>query len=189
MNTIFIKLTDDDLAKCKLFAENLFERHKSTSQAGLVDKDKIHKDQGRINFDYISKASEAAVAQYLNIPVNYEINKKLGGDGGYDLAMTLPHNNKDKITINVKSSTNPNAERLIWPINKPMDHMADVLIFATTGEINSEQWGQFELRGWITGFQFKKLCSKTLVGEPLLEGTPYMDAYCLTPMKFLSNNN
>jgi len=180
--TRYIRLNQGELAECLQFAERLYERHKGTSQAGLID----HKGQDRINRDYISKAAEAAVAQYLGLPISFEVNQGRGGDGGYDLRKTL--NDGTIVTIDVKSSTAPGAERLIWPVRNNMDKMADVLTFVTTGgEINSHDFGNFKLHGWVTGWQFKKLASIAPPGgvNGIVEGTRFMYSFTLAPIEFL----
>lgn len=178
MKTPIIKLSQEDLGRCEQFAAALQERHRDTSQAGMVDK-----DRNRLNIDYASKAAEVAVARHLGVNLNFEINPSGGGDCGVDLHMILT--NCQTITIDVKCSTNPAAERLIWPKGKSMDHMADVLIFVTTGIINSFDFGTFKLHGWITGFQFMKLAMIAGPNDKLKEGTRFMYDYTLTPMKFL----
>jgi hypothetical protein len=177
----YIRLLEGELAECRQYAERMQERHKNTPQGWSV-----HKGQDRLNRDWIAKASEAAVAQYLGIPISFQINAGPGGDSGFDLAMTLADGTP--ITIDVKHSSHPKAQRLIWPLGKKMDNMATVLAFVVSAQINSEGWGVFQLHGWITSFQFRQFCQEAPPGDSLKEKTNFMSAYGLTPMKYLKNN-
>ncbi len=185
--TEHITLDENELKACLKFAESMYERHLKTSQKAVVDDE--NKKAARINRDYIAKAAECAVAKYLGVMPTFKVNQGPGGDYGFDLEFPLT-DLIDTITIDVKHSTHPRAERLIWPLNKSMDRMADILAFVTTGYLNSDTFGQFTIHGWITSFQFKKLSRtidrmESLSGGSLKPGTKFMPIWNLTPIKYL----
>ena len=178
MAKVFSTLTHDDLEKCQKFAQELTDRHQSTRNT-----QRIKKAVDPLNTNWITKAAEVAVARYLGLEPQFTVNPHRGGDGGYDMKIPI---DGQTFGIDVKSTTNPNGERLIWPKRTPMDQMADILCFAKTSPLNSEGFGTFQLCGWITGWQFKKLHTLSTPNEVGLdEATPYMFANSLTPMEFL----
>ena len=90
-------------------------------------------------------------------------------DPGYDFMLNI-------LSCDVKSSSHPQASRLIWPVTKKEmfdDHAAEALIWAW-GDVPSRR---VEARGWINKETFKLQRKTASHGTPpgLNNGTWFMD--------------
>ena len=135
-----VVMTNADINFCKELA------NKRNTKTPEVQTHKITENKNDFSINFLGLIGERAVAKYLKLKLDTEINQK-GGDKGHD--MTL-----GGLTLDVKYTQSVPAILMIPNLNKLK---ADILIL-TRPRYKAEKVRVIKICGWITQERFKELC-------------------------------
>lgn len=174
-----VELTKTDLERCAAFGRMVVEGYatgkKDKSKAlSVPGKPTIHDNpEAQAN----GRLAELAFVRAAGFPDDY-LNWSDKCDRSYDIKL---HN----LTIDIKSSTNPRAKRLMWPVSKNhfIQDSADILVFVKLQTKDSTATA--ELAGWIGHHTFLAKAKTSDGTYNILEGTKYMDADELSDIRDL----
>ena len=168
-----ILVSEKHLDEAWKYAKKVQRNHKGKN---LYSKGAQTKSR-RAHTDYIGRIGEIAVSLYFDLSPRATLHWDALPDAGYDLVVFGK-------TIDVKSTDNRWATRLMWPVTKKekMATIADYLVQAYVGG-QGEKGGRYVyLVGFTTGQNFVDTHVTAMGIDRVVDGTPYMHERDLQPM-------
>lgn len=162
---------------CRAWAERVTQKHHGNPRR------RIASDHDDVEQRTIGKMCEAAFGLMMGYNVDYRVRER-GGDGHRDFLVKM---NNRLVSVDVKGTSSPRAERMIWPQGAPFAKAAEILVFARAFPMDGPKAGSVFIPAFVMKDQFFRL-HETAGPDDIrgfIEGTWFMHYKEMTPIEVL----